>query len=149
MDALLVKPRHPLGGLYFEVVQSLPVAPDAGEHGGVAKQLGLEEREHGLGHRIIKRIADSADRGRDAQLLEALGVGQGDVLTARVRVARQLVEREKASCPGRHVERVDHEFFGHRTSRLPSDDASAEDVGDKSHVDNAGPRGAVGKIGHP
>ena len=81
MDALVVKPRHPLCGLYLEVVQALPVASDAGEHGRVAKQFGLEECEHRLSHRIIKRIADSSDRGRDTQLLETLGVGKGDVLT--------------------------------------------------------------------
>ncbi len=149
MQSLLFEPRGPLGGLDFKVVESFPVSSDFLQDRGIAEQLGLEEGEHRFGNRVIKRIADSSNRGRDAEFTESVGVGNADVLGSCIRVARELLEGEVPSRPGGHVERIDDELLGHGPRRLPSDDASREDVGDEGDVDDSGPRGTVSEIGDP
>jgi hypothetical protein len=45
----------------------------AGAPGAVGNQLGLEGVEEALDHRVVKRIANGADRGEDAGIVEFLG----------------------------------------------------------------------------
>jgi hypothetical protein len=61
VNALFVEPRDPRTGCDLEVVETLPVTAVLGEHGGVAKEFGLKEREHRFGHGIIEAVADRAN----------------------------------------------------------------------------------------
>jgi hypothetical protein len=45
-------------------MRTAPVPADLGEHRGAVVQLGLEQRDHQLGHRFVERVTDAADRGR-------------------------------------------------------------------------------------
>src|SRR5919197_387134 len=69
VEAFVVEPCDPPAGRDLEVVESAPRSAVAGERGGVAPQLGLEQPDHALGHRVIERIADGPDRGRSIDLV--------------------------------------------------------------------------------
>jgi hypothetical protein len=80
VDAFVVEPPDPAAGGDLEVIETLPVAAVGGEDGGVAVQLGLVERVHRLGHRVIKAVADGADRRDRTDVIEAVRVCDRRVL---------------------------------------------------------------------
>ena len=61
-------------------------------------------------------------------------------------MAGEIRKAGMASRPRRHIEGVDDELSGHRSRGLPADDATAKDIGDEGHVDNALPLRAVGAL---
>jgi hypothetical protein len=56
----------------------------AGAPGAVGDQLGLEGVDEALGHRVVVGVADRADRGKHAVIVEGLGVVDRGVLGAAV-----------------------------------------------------------------
>jgi len=81
VQPLFVEPRDPRTGGRLEVVEALPGSAVGGQGGRVAVQLGLEEPDDRLGHCIVVAVADGADRGGGADVVDPLGVGDGRVLS--------------------------------------------------------------------
>jgi len=63
VKAFVVEPSDPPARRDFEVVEPAPRTAVGPEGGGVAVEFGLVERVDRLGHCVIERIADRADRG--------------------------------------------------------------------------------------
>jgi hypothetical protein len=87
-------------------------------------------------------VTNGPDHGGDAQLVDAVGVGNRRVLRSVVRVTDETLEAG-APRPGRHVDLVDDERRRHQATRLPPGEASREDVDDEADVDDARPRRAI------
>ena len=73
VEAMFVEPRHPSAGRDLEVVEASPVPSVRREDGGVAVQLGLVERVHRFGHRVVVRISDGPDRCPGVELGKPVG----------------------------------------------------------------------------
>lgn len=69
MQAFLVVPEHPFGGGQLDVV-------DAPPRSTAVDQLGLVGGVDRLGEGVVITIAARADRWRDAELAETVGVYQ-------------------------------------------------------------------------
>ena len=81
VQAVVVVPVDPAQRGELEVLDRLPRAALAR---GATDQFGLVIAVHGLGQRVIVRIADSADRGHRADLSQTLAVANRGELTAGI-----------------------------------------------------------------
>ena len=88
----------------------------------IGDQLGLEGVDEALGQRVVEGVADRADRGQDAVVVEDLGERLGRVLAARVRVVHRLDVGAGTALCERHSQGVKHEVGAHVRRELPADD---------------------------
>ena len=81
-----------------------------------ADQLGLEQPDDGLGHRVVVGVPDRSDRGSQAGLAEAFGVADRGVLRPGIRVVHQPLEGVSAACalPDPHLQGVQDQVGLHR-----------------------------------
>ena len=76
-------------------------------------ELGLVEAVDGLGEGVVIAVAPGAHGVHDARVSEALGVADGQVLDAAVRVMDQSREVPVAPAPDGHLEGVESEVGAH------------------------------------
>ena len=119
-------------------------APDA-----VTDQLGLEAVDERLGERVVVRVADRADRGEQAVVVEGLGVVVRAILAAGVAVMNELDVGAGPALGECHPQRVEHEVGAHVLGELPADDPAAVDVDHEGEEDDALPAAQVGEIHAP
>ncbi len=112
----------------------------------VADELGLEQRVERLSERVVVAVTGRADRRDHTGVGEPLGVAQGEVLHALVRVVDQALRVAVLSLAGpqAHLQRVEGEVGAQTLRQLPAHDTTAEHVDDEGGVDPAGERAAVG-----
>ena len=79
----VVEPVHPLKACRTQPRRS-PSRTAPADH------LGLVQADHRLGHGVVVAVAYRADRRGDAALDQALGVADGQVLAAAVRMVHQI-----------------------------------------------------------
>jgi len=111
--------------------------------------LGLVEAIDRFGERVVIGIADAADRRLDAGLGQALGIFDRDVLRAAVRMVDEAAAMHRPPRVQRLLERIEHEARMRAARHPPADDAAGIGVDDKGDIDEAGPGGDIGEIGHP
>ena len=132
-------PVHPAEGGEFDVVDGAP-----GALSGASDGLGLEQRVHRFGQRVVMGVPDRADRRCGAGLVEALAVADAGELAAGVGVRNEALETRPA-CPAGHLQCVEHHLGAHVAGDSPADDAATEGVGDEAHVGDPRPGGHLVK----
>ena len=82
----------------------------------VTDAFALVEPDHGLGHRVVVAVSDTADRGHGSRVIEAGAVTDRGVLAASVGVMHDAADRftVAVSCPQRHLQRVERQLGRHR-----------------------------------
>jgi hypothetical protein len=84
-QAPMVEPVNQFQGGVLDLVDALPRATPA-------DQLGLVQPDDGLDQRVVERVAAGTDRRRRPGLGQPLGVADGQVLAAPVRVMYQAIQ---------------------------------------------------------
>jgi len=138
-QATVIEPIDPLERREFHGLEMPPWAFPL-------NHLRLEEADDRFGHRIVVRIAATADRRRDTGLGEPIAVAQRELLRAPVAVMHEVGGRRAAPGVDCLLEGVEHEVRRQRRRHAPADDAPREDVNDERDVDKAAPRRHVGEL---
>jgi hypothetical protein len=116
---------------------------EAGEAAPV-DELRLEGRDPGLGERVVVGVSPRADRGREPELVQAVGVGEARVRRPSIAVRDQL--RIWPAQPVRHLEGVEDELAAQVGGELPADDRTAVAVEDEGELAEALPGAEVGEV---
>jgi hypothetical protein len=112
VQPLLVVEADPVQDLVLGVLEAREAAP--------VDELRLEGRYPGLGERVVVGVPARADRGREPELVQAVGVGEARVLRAPIAVRDE--PRIWPAQPVRRFERVEDEFGAQVSRELPADD---------------------------
>src|SRR3954447_23443018 len=111
--------------------------------------LGLVEAVDRLRERIVKTVADAADRGLDARRSQALGVANRDILHPPIAMVHETATLDGPARVQGLLERVEHEAGVRRPAHPPADDATGIGIDHEGHVDEARPGRHVGEVGDP
>jgi len=115
----------------------------------VGDQLGLEGVDEALGHCVVVGVADAADRGEHAVVVQFLGVVGGGVLGAAIGVGDQLEVGAGPTLAERHPQRIEDEVGAHVGCQLPADDSAAEGVDHEGKERSALPGAQLGEVPDP
>lgn len=111
--------------------------------------LGLIETVDRFGEGVVVTIADASDRRLDASFCQPLGIPDGHVLNAAIRVMHEAAAVSRTPIMKCLLQRIEDEACMCCPARPPADDATSEDVDDKGHVDETLPGGDIGEIRNP
>jgi hypothetical protein len=100
-------------------------------------QLGLVQALNDSASALSYESPREPNRGDRACLCDALGVPNGEILHAAIRVVDEAVEVLAAQRPDGHLQGVEGEVGAQGARCLPADHVAREDVDDESHMDPA------------
>src|SRR3954452_13803018 len=138
----VVEPVHPLKRGELDCLKG-PPRPASVDH------LGLVEAVDRLRERIVKTVADAADRGLDARRSQALGVANRDILHPPIAMVHEPATLDRPPRVQGLLERVEHEAGVRRPAHPPADDATGIGIDHEGHVDEARPGRHVGEVRDP
>ena len=142
MDPAVVEPVDVDHRGPFDIVGVLPGPSSMDE-------LGLVEAVEALGDGVVVAVALGPDRGNRSRLFQPLGVADGEILDAAIRMVNQIGEVLVSPGVDGHLECVDRQVAAQRGRDLPSDDPPREHVDDEGDVDPAAVGFHVGQVGNP
>ncbi len=137
-----VEPVHPLERGKLNRLTG-PPRPTSVDH------LGLVEAVDRLRERIVKTVADAADRGLDARRSQALGVANRDILHPPIAMVHETATLDRPPRVQGLLKRVEHEAGVRRPAHPPADDATGIGIDHEGHVDEARPGRHVGEVRDP
>jgi hypothetical protein len=115
----MIEPIHSLERGEFHGLE-VPPRPEPTNH------LGFEEADDGFGERLVVRIPETADGGREAGVGQSIGVAHREVLRAAIALMHEPGRNIAAPVINRSLESVEDEV-GRQERRDPlADDAAGE-----------------------
>mgnify|MGYP003587797361 FL=1 len=111
--------------------------------------LGLVETVDRFGEGVVVTVADASDRRLDASFCQPLGVANGHVLNAPVRVMHEVAAMSGTPIMKCLLKGIADKARMCRPARPPANDATSEDVDHEGHVDETLPGGDIGKVRNP
>ncbi len=111
--------------------------------------LGLVETVDRFGEGIVITVADTSDRRLYASFCQPLGVPDGNVLNAPVRMVHEPAAVNGTSIMKCLLKSIKDKARMCRPARPPANDAPGKDVDHKGHVDETLPGGDIGKVRNP
>jgi hypothetical protein len=107
-------------------------------------QLGFVKTVFGFRESVVIRVTDAADRWFDARFGQTLGVSNGQILPATIRVMNQPAPLDRPSIMQGLFKSIENKVSFGRPRYTPSDDAISECVDDEGHIDKAPPGRHIG-----
>ncbi len=108
--------------------------------------LGLVETVDRFGEGVVVTVADASDRRLDASFCQPLGIPDGHVLKAAIRVMHEAAAMSGTPIMKSLLKGIEDKASMRRPAPPPSNDATSEDVDDKGHIDETLPGRDIGKI---
>ena len=93
MQSILVASMHPFHGFPFELAFGFPRAE-------MLDDLRLEQSDDGFGQCVVAAVSDASDGHVDSDFGEPLGLSNGHILHAAVRVAGKRAQRRSSLADG-------------------------------------------------
>lgn len=112
-----------------------------------SNEFGFVGAVESLGHGVVVRITDAADRCGDSGLREPVGVAVARELAARVGVAGEIPGG--VAPPDRHLDRIEDKFGAQMRRDLPTDDDPRVHVENERDVRPALPCRHIRDVGDP
>ena len=141
VQSVLVASMHPFHGFSFKPAFGFPPAE-------MLDDFGREQSDDGFGQGVVAAVPDASDGHVDSGFGEPIGVSDGQLPHASVRMVGQSSQRRTPSADGL-VEGVEDEAGCHRGRDAPSDDLPSEDVDDESGAGHSHRGVHVGEVGDP
>ncbi|GAA5665306.1 hypothetical protein Brsp07_03811 [Brucella sp. NBRC 14130] len=107
--------------------------------------LGLVKTVDRFGEGVVVTVADASDGRLDSSFCQSLGIANGHVLNAPVRVMHEAAAMSGTPIMKSLLQGIEDKACMRRPARPPSNDATSEDVDDKGHVDEPLPGGEWSK----
>ena len=98
---------------------------------------------------VVVTVAMTANRRFYARLGQALGIADGNLLRAPVRVMNQRLRVSGLASVERLFQCIEHEVRGHAATDSPAHDTPGEHVNDEGHIQPALPGRDVGEVRAP
>ena len=111
--------------------------------------LSLVETVDCFGEGIVVTVADASDGRLDSIFCQPLGIADGHVLNAAIRVMHEAAAMSGTPIMKCLLQGIEDKASMRRPARPLSNDATSKDVDDKGHVDKTLPCGDVGEVRNP
>ena len=138
----MIEPVYPFQGGEFHSFEVPPWPASMDD-------LGLVETVDRFCEGVVVAVADASDGRLDSSFCQPLGIANGHVLNASIRVMHEASAMNGTPIMKSLLQGIEDKVSMRRPARPPADDATSEDIDDKGNVDEALPGGDIGKIRNP